>query len=106
MSPMGDDFYVADLALEFGYPLIVVAKNQIGVINQTVQTLIAARHFRSGVKVAGIVLNRTTPPDDDPSIADNRRQLELHCEAPVLAEVAYGQTGFSPAIDWAAVATG
>ena len=26
MSPMGDDEYVADLAHDFGYPLIVVAQ--------------------------------------------------------------------------------
>jgi dethiobiotin synthetase len=106
MSPLGDDLYVVDLALALGYPLIVIAKNRIGVINQTLQTLIAARHFRGGLRVAGIVLNRTTPPDSDPSISDNRRQLELHCDAPVLADVGYGQTGFSSAIDWAAVATG
>ena len=28
MSPMGDDEYVADLAHDFGYPLIVVAKTK------------------------------------------------------------------------------
>jgi dethiobiotin synthetase len=104
MSPMSDTEYVADLARDFGYPLLVVARNQIGVINQTLQTLIAARSSKYGLEIAGIVLNRATPPDGDPSVPDNRRQLEIHCDAPVLAEVAFGQTEFRPPIDWLAVA--
>ncbi len=104
MSPMSDTEYVADLARDFGFPLLIVARNQIGVINQTLQTLIAARTFGEGLPVAGIVLNRATPPDSDPSVPDNRRQIEIHCAAPVLAEVAFGQAEFRPAVDWLAVA--
>ncbi len=104
MSPMSDTEYVADLARDFGYPLLIVARNQIGVINQTLQTLIAARTIGEGLPVAGIVLNRATPPDSDPSVPDNRRQLEIHCKPPFLAEVAFGQTEFRPAVDWLAVA--
>jgi dethiobiotin synthetase len=104
MSPMGDNEYVADLAHDFGYPLLVVARNQIGVINQTLQTLIAARTFRGGLAVAGIVLNRPTVPDNDPSLGNNRQQLETHCDKPLLAEVEFGQTDFKPPVDWLAVA--
>lgn len=104
MSPMSDTQYVADLARDFGYPLLVVARNQIGVINQTLQTLIAARTFRGGLEIAGIVLNRPTPPDNDPSLTGNRRQLEIHCGAPLLAEVAFGQTDFQAPADWLSVA--
>ena len=42
MSPLGDNAYVADLAAEFGFPLVVVSRNVLGTINQTLQTLIAA----------------------------------------------------------------
>ncbi|MCC7086863.1 MAG: dethiobiotin synthase [Pirellulales bacterium] len=105
MSPLGADEFVADLAYDLGYPLLVVAKNQIGVINQTLQTLIVAATFRDGLDVAGIVLNRPIPPDDDPSLTDNRCQLENHAIPPVLAEVAFGQGDFSPAVDWMAVAS-
>ena len=63
MSPMGEQIYVADLALELGYPLVVVAPNQIGVINQTLQTLITAATFREGLTVAGVVLNDCRPWD-------------------------------------------
>jgi dethiobiotin synthetase len=105
MSPLCDDEYVADLAYDLGYPLLVVARNQIGVINQTLQTLIVAMTFRDGLDIAGIVLNRPTPPDDDPSLAGNRLQLEMRAVPPVLAEVAFGQQEFSPAVDWPIVAS-
>ena len=49
MSPMGDDDYVADLAYEIGFPLIVVSRNVLGTINSTLQTLIAASVYRRGL---------------------------------------------------------
>ena len=58
MSPRcSDDDYNADLADEFGYPLVVVAANVLGTINATLQTLIVADTFREGLAIAGIVLN-------------------------------------------------
>jgi len=104
MSPLGDDEYVADLAHDLGFPLVVVARNQIGVINQTLQTMIVAMTFRDGLDIAGIVLNRAAAPDDDPSLPDNRQQLEMRSVPPVLAEVEFGQQEFQPPVDWAAVA--
>jgi dethiobiotin synthetase len=104
MSPLGDDEYVADLAHDFGYPLVVVAQNQIGVINQTLQTMIVAMTFRDGLNIAGIVLNCAAPPDDDPSLATNREQLEMRSVPPVLAEVKFGQMDFLPPVDWPVVA--
>jgi dethiobiotin synthetase len=50
MSPLGDEDYVADLAFDCGFPLIVVAPNVLGVINQTLQTLITAAVFRGRAK--------------------------------------------------------
>ena len=75
MSPLGDDEYVADLAHDFGYPLVVVVQNRIGVINQTLQTMIVAMTFRDGLDIAGIVLNCAPPADDDPSLADQSRAI-------------------------------
>jgi dethiobiotin synthetase len=105
MSPLGEEEYVADLAHDFGYPIVVVARNQIGVINQTLQTMIVAMTFRDGLDIAGIVLNRPIPPDDDQSIRDNRQQLEMRSVPPVLAEVPFGAAVFSPPIDWTLVAS-
>ena len=38
MTPVSEDEFIADLAMDLGYPLIVVAPNVLGVINQTLQT--------------------------------------------------------------------
>ena len=89
MSPLGDNLYVADLARAMGFPLIVVASNALGVINQTLQTLIAAETFHDGLDVAGIVLNHPTHEPEDRSTASNRRELETHCRRPLLGEVAW-----------------
>jgi len=105
MSPLGDDEYVADLAFEFRFPLIVVARNGLGTINQTLQTLIAAATFRDGLSVAGIVLNHPDPPGDDPSVATNSRELAARCVPPLLAQVAWNAAEFDRKVDWAALAS-
>ena len=99
MSPMGDEDYVADLAEEFGFPLIVVAPNTLGVINQTLQTLITAAAFREGLPVAGVVLNDVVEMGDL-SAESNRQELEARCVPPILAHVKYGAERFEEAIDW------
>jgi dethiobiotin synthetase len=104
MSPLGDEEYVADLASAFGFPLVVVARNALGTINQTLQTLIAAAAFGDGLEVAGIVLNHPTPPGDDPSMATNRQELASRCVPPVLAEVAWNATALDAHIDWYSIA--
>ena len=100
MSPLGDDEYVADLAADFGYPLIVVAANALGVINQALQTLITAATFREGLQVAGVVLNDRHMSTEDPSTASNLTELQDRCVAPVLAHIGHGQTESPTDIDW------
>jgi dethiobiotin synthetase len=101
MSPVSDDDYVADLAYEFGFPLIVVASNVLGVINQTLQTLITAATFREGIDVAGVVLNDTrAPTSDDLSIGSNMSELETRCVPPVLAHLGWSAEGFGSDVDW------
>ena len=105
MSPLGEREYVADLAKTFGFPLVVVSRNVLGTINQTLQTLIAAAAFRGGIPVAGVVLNHTTPNSpDDISAATNRDELTARCNVPILTEVAWSGRGFIPNVDWFALA--
>ncbi len=107
LSPLGDGEYVADLAVEFGLPLVLVAPNKIGVINQVLQTLMAAAYFSPALQFAGIVLNDVLPPgSDDPSISSNRRELEARCSVPLLAQLGYDATEFDRPIDWGSVAHG
>jgi dethiobiotin synthetase len=99
MSPLSDDDYNADLAEEFGYPLLVVAANALGVINATLQTLVVADTFRSGLAIAGIVLNTPHPAEDDASLDSNADELVRRCRPPLLAEVKHGG-GIDANIDW------
>lgn len=101
MSPLGDDEYVADLAEDFGFPLVVVSRNVLGTINQTLQTLIVASVFREGLSIAGVVLNHAAPPSaGDASLARNRRELAARCVPPILGEVAWAADRMDESVDW------
>jgi dethiobiotin synthetase len=100
MSPLGDDEYNADLAHDLGYPLVVVTRNALGTIHETLTTLIAAAAYGEGLDVAGLVLNSPFPSRDDSSIASNRAELEARAVADVLAEVHHGGSDFDRSIDW------
>lgn len=101
MSPMGEQDYVADLAADFGFPLVIVAPNRIGAINSTLLTLIAAAARPRPLSIAGIVLNDVLPPDcEDPATHSNRMELELRCIPPVLAQLGYGAATFDRLVNW------
>jgi dethiobiotin synthetase len=128
LSPVTDDEYVADLARDLGYPLVVVAANELGVISHTLQTLVTAASV--GLEVAAVVLNDTRPPsEDDPSRASNFEELRrrmgqregatrddaasgvvLRSAKPasvrvapsvVLTSVGWQEQTFNPVVDWA-----
>lgn len=105
MSPIGELDYVADLAEEFGYPLVVVSPNRIGTINGTLLTLLAAAARPKPLPIAGIVLNDVLPPEVcDPAVASNRMELETRCVPPVLAQLEHGAELFDTKVDWARLA--
>jgi dethiobiotin synthetase len=104
MAPLGDEEYVADLACDLGYPLVVVSRNVLGMINHTLQTLITAAAFREGLPVAGIVLNNPRRPRKDASLNTNRQELAARSIPPVLAEVRWRAASFDTAVDWLALA--
>jgi dethiobiotin synthetase len=104
MSPVGDHDYVADLAADFGFPLVVVAPNRIGAINSTLLTLIAAASRPKPLPIAGIVLNDVLPPDaGDPATQSNRLELELRCVPPVLTHLSHNAADFDTPVDWLAL---
>lgn len=100
MTPISDDEYMADVAYDLGYPLIVVSPNVLGVINQTLQTLVTASCFRDGLDVAGIILNDSQLFEGDLSIDSNREQIALRSRSPVLTRVGYEASAFDDEIDW------
>ena len=102
MSPISDEDYNADLADEFGFPLVVVAANELGTINATLQTLITAATYRDGLDVAGVVLNSPRAVDSDRSVDSNADELARRCVPPLLAVVEHGRS-FDRTVDWALV---
>ncbi len=107
MSPVGERDYVADLAEQFGYPLVVVAPNRIGTINGTLLTLLAAAARPKPLPIAGIVLNDVQPRDSgDPAVHFNRMELETRCVPPVLAHLGHNARAFDAPVDWLRIARG
>jgi dethiobiotin synthetase len=100
MTPLDEETYVADLASEFGWPLVIVAPNQLGVINQTLQTLITAATFGEGLPIAGIVLNDVRPGTQDASRRTNAEELAERCVPPLLAVVPWHDPLPLHRVDW------
>jgi dethiobiotin synthetase len=104
LSPLTDTECVADLAVSFGLPLVIVARVSLGTINHTLLTIEAARS--RNLAIAGIVLNQPLPADDDASPASNPEELQKRCAVPILAIESYAPTAdllqHSPlfTIDW------
>jgi len=90
LSPISDEQYVADLALEFGFPLIVVGDNRLGTIHRTLATLVVAATYGDGMEVAGVILNESSVPENDPSAKSNLVELEARAVPPILGLVKPG----------------
>jgi dethiobiotin synthetase len=104
MSPLSEEDYNIDLATEFGFPLVIVAANELGAINATLQTLITVRAKAPTLPIAGVVLNQTAQRGEDASLVSNAEELSARCDAPLLATVGYGQSEFGSRLDWMSLA--
>lgn len=91
MSPISENDFVADLAVEFGFPILIVVGNQLGCINHTVQTVLAATHYRSGLSVAGIVVNNAQQHDSDESLNSNLAEIQRCTGIDVICHVSHQQ---------------
>lgn len=93
LVPITRDFSMADLAVEFGQPVLVVAANRLGAINHTLLTVRAVR--TSGLSCAGVILNQVKEPAPDDGAAITNRALIEELLAPdnvqVLGEIPHGQ---------------
>jgi dethiobiotin synthetase len=81
LVPLTPTWNVRALAVELGYPLVVVGPPGLGTINHTMLTVESARSV--GLKVAAIVLN-PWPDDPTPIEADNRETIAALSGVPVL----------------------
>jgi dethiobiotin synthetase len=82
LCPVTPETAVADLAREFGLPLLVVARAGLGTINHTALTVLAARQY--GLDVAGIIINRYDRDTEDVAMLTNPDEICRVTGVPVL----------------------
>ncbi len=61
LVPIKRNYFLLDLARDFGLPLIVVSRPGLGTINHTLLTVNCA--IKEGLTVAGIIINYSMPPE-------------------------------------------
>jgi len=101
LAPIAAEETVADLAVDLGFPLILVARLGLGTINHTLLTIEVARS--RGLSVAGVILNESTPLGNDLSVKTNAESISRFSEVPVLVTVRSGediQDAQTEPIDW------
>ncbi len=90
--PVLRDFSMADLAVEFALPVLVVAANRLGALNHTLLTVRAVQ--AAGLECAGVILNQIkAPAEDDAAAVTNQAILEEllgDLGVKLLGEIAYG----------------
>ncbi|MCC6493648.1 MAG: dethiobiotin synthase [Pirellulales bacterium] len=100
MSPLSDEDYNIDLAADLDLSLLIVAANELGAINATLQTIITARVQAPRLPIAGVVLNQTAQRPLDESLATNANELRRRVDVPLLAVVRPGEEQFRESVDW------
>lgn len=86
LVPLSAGRTIADFAVDLGWPVVVVARNKLGVLNHTLLTVESVR--RRGLPLAGVILNDADGADDV-ATATNAAVLEEALGEPLLARVAY-----------------
>lgn len=109
LCPLTENETVADLAVAFGYPLLIVARLGLGTINHTLLTVDAARS--RGLLVAGVLLNEAEPLESTLGIEENSLEIARRANVDVLGVVRHGSSVVEPGtaglrqIDWFGLAS-
>jgi len=88
LVPLSGAFTVADLALRWDLPLLVVGRPGLGTINHTSLTIRCAQG--SGIHVAGFLFNSGSSSAGDPSEETNPSAVEELCRVPFWGSIPYG----------------
>lgn len=87
LVPLKGRFSVADLALRWEAPLLVVARPGLGTINHTALTI---SHARSrGLRIAGFIVNASHPLQGDRAEATNPACIEELCDVKCWGVIPY-----------------
>ena len=85
LCPVTPDRFVADLAKEFGLPLLIIARPNLGTINHAALTVEAARARR--LRIAGIVISRYHADSTDMAEFTNPDEIARVTGVPVVGLV-------------------
>ncbi len=94
LSPITFEWTNADLAVQLAMPIILVVRNRLGAVNQSLLTYEAACH--RGLKVKAIILSGSSEDGDRQRFEEHRemllRQLQVTGHSlPSVVHVAFGQ---------------
>jgi len=101
LVPISKDYFIIDLAKEFGLPLIVVARSGLGTINHTLLTVNYA--IKEGVHVAGIIINHGQPPENTQAEQTNPKTMKQISPVPIIGIFPHLEDLSSSAIQKAAI---
>lgn len=90
LVPLRRDYFVADLIKDLDLPVIVVSRPALGTLNHTLLTVNYA--MKEAIRVSGIIINFSSPPDGTISEKAAHRMLEALSPAPVLGVFPYLQS--------------
>ncbi len=101
LVPIKRDYFVLNLARDFGLPIIVVSRPGLGTINHTMLTVNCA--IKEGLTVAGIIINYSQPPKDTPSEKTNPEVIKQISPVPIIGIFPYLEDMERSTIEKAAV---
>jgi dethiobiotin synthetase len=93
--PITAEYFMSDLAVALGLPVLVIAQNKLGCINHTLLTLEAVRN--RGLKCVGVVLNELSGLADIATVT-NAEVLGQLCRVPILSGLSENTADLPP--DW------
>lgn len=85
LCPLTEHHTFADWVAHRQLPVLIVARRGLGTINHTLLTIAAIRQRQ--LPIVGVILNQSSPSDDDISTSDNSREIEARSGIPVLGEI-------------------
>ncbi len=82
LVPIKRDYFVLNLARDFGLPIIIVSRPGLGTLNHTMLTVNYA--IKEGLNVAGIIIDYTHPYKDTLAEDTNTQILKQISPAPII----------------------
>lgn len=103
LVPIKRDYFVLDLARDFGLPTIIVSRPGLGIINHTMLTVNYA--IKEGLTVAGIIINYSLPPEGTPAEKTNPEVIKKISPVPIIGIFPYLENMESITIEKATIKT-